>query len=45
MTAKASADKLKGARNLAIGFGVVVAGVSGLLFWLNSVNPLRFLRA
>ncbi len=45
MTAKASADKLKGARNLAIGFGVVVAGVSGLLFWLNSLNPLRFLRS
>lgn len=42
---KSAADKHRGARNLAIGFGVVVAAASALLFWLNSLNPLRFLRS
>lgn len=44
MQAKASADKLRGARNAALLFGFVALGVSGFLMWVNSVNPLAFLR-
>ncbi len=43
--AKGDADKFRGARNLAIWFGGIVTVAGAFLFWVNSLNPLKFLRS